>query len=734
MNSAKGYIMKAIISVALLGANAAAEEIYPFKAGKWGYLSEQGKVVIEPQFDDVELFSEGIAAAKKGEKWGLIDTKGNWVAEPQFDKLEHYCDEIWLIDETKDGKRLFSYINSKGKMIIKPSPNTYLACTGVNGMLVVNIGHNHGLLDKDGVEILKFEYERIDFREQNGVFYGVVGYYKQGERSSRYGVLDEHGKWILKPEFHWIDIKNHYALLQKEGKWGFYDLKNRETLADFVWDDKSDGYEGTAGRYLVPVWQRLYPPQDRGYKEYGLISREYGFVSIATGRSRIIAPTFDKIEPLSEGMIAVRGGNGKWGFVDEEAKVAIKPRFEEVLPFKNGLASVKFEGKWGCIDKKGKWAIAPTYSEIGDFDEKGFAPARTMADSGGKWGFINKNGEWAITPAYSKVGVFDADGLAPAAVIIDDHHAYGVIDRAGEWVVHPNPKFENIGSFTLNGLARAGFLTSTGWIYGYINKKGEWAIKPRYRGAGDFNDCGIAFVNTGGAMDEGYIDSRGRSVRLPKSFSYYNLNKYCSASQGAFVTADGSVHPNIMNLLKNNYIIMNESFSPKVEIIGVWDDGHIAKTGLIDAMGNVLIKPMPDIFFKNPFSESDFARIYRIINNQTILGIINIKGEFVFDFGDYDIDHKFCEKGLARIQRQKDGKWGLINREYKIVVEPQYDGIHYDMMCYNNLFLAEKKDEKTGFRRQYWLEKDGAVRFHVDKVGDKYILKNAKGEILWQTK
>jgi hypothetical protein len=147
---------------------------------------------------------------------------------------------------------------------------------------------------------------------------------------------------------------------------------------------------------------------------------------------------------------------------------------------------------------------------------------------------------------------------------------------------------------------------------------------------------------------------------------------------------------------------------------------------------------MPDIYFKDPFYESDFARIHRVIDNGTkvkvILGIINIKGEFVFDIGDYDIDQRFCEKGFARIQRQKDGKWGLINSEYKIVLEPQYDGIHHTMMWHNNLFLATRKDEKTGVALQYWLDKDAAVRFHTDMIDGKYVMKNAEGEILWQSK
>jgi hypothetical protein len=737
------HIMKAIVFAAILVAqNAAAEEIYPFEAGKWGYVSEQGKVVIEPQFEEVGFFTNGVATAKQGGKWGLIDTKGNWLAKPQFEKLEHDCKEIWWIENIRaeDGKRQYDFINSKGKIILSADDNQRLVCTGVNGMLIMYSGimggYDYGLYDKDGVEILKPEYDWISFRELDGFAYGVAKYLKKGEINSKYGVLDAHGKWIFKPEFHHINIENHYAFIQKEkgSNFGLYDLKNRKMVIDFILDDYGERYpikEGGYSNTLYAIWKRFDSPQNGKY-------RRYGFVSIAN--IRIITPVYVEIsENLSEGLIAVREENGKWGFVSEEAKVAINPRFEEVLFFENGLAGAKFEGKWGYINKKGEWVIAPAYSEVGAFDNGGLAPVRAIANSGGKWGFIDKKGEWIVPPAYSEVGAFDSEGLAPVAKITDRRHAYGIVNRAGEELFPPNSGFERIGPFASNGLASASFFSPLlGWVYGYIDKKGKWAIKPRYRSADNFNDCGIAFVQTGGAWEGKYIDSKGKTIRLPEKIYFSSLSDYCKASQGAFITADGSVHPKIMNLFKNNYIFsVTKSYNPKVAFVGIQESGERFQAGLIDDKGNMLINPMPDIYFKNPFDKSDFARIHRIIEKDNkimvIVGIINIKGEFVFDIGDYDIDGEFCEKGFARIKRQKDGKWGLINREYKIVVEPQYDDIHHTMMWHNNLFLATRKDEKTGFERQYWLDKNAEVRFHTDRVEGRYVIKNAAGEILWQS-
>ena len=51
-------------------------------ARKYGYIDKSGKVVIEPQFDYVRDFSEGLAVVEKDGKWGVIDKNGKVVIEP----------------------------------------------------------------------------------------------------------------------------------------------------------------------------------------------------------------------------------------------------------------------------------------------------------------------------------------------------------------------------------------------------------------------------------------------------------------------------------------------------------------------------------------------------------------------------------------------------------------------------------------------------------------------------
>lgn len=64
--------------------------------GKWGFIDKSGKLVINPQFDNTGMFSEGLGNVCVGKcgtfgdkpdesKWGFIDAAGKYVVNPAYD-------------------------------------------------------------------------------------------------------------------------------------------------------------------------------------------------------------------------------------------------------------------------------------------------------------------------------------------------------------------------------------------------------------------------------------------------------------------------------------------------------------------------------------------------------------------------------------------------------------------------------------------------------------------------
>ena len=54
-------------------------------------------MVIEPQFDEVNVFSEGLAMVDKDGKLGYVDKIGKVVIEPQFDDARNFCESLAMV-------------------------------------------------------------------------------------------------------------------------------------------------------------------------------------------------------------------------------------------------------------------------------------------------------------------------------------------------------------------------------------------------------------------------------------------------------------------------------------------------------------------------------------------------------------------------------------------------------------------------------------------------------------
>lgn len=56
--------------------------------GMFGFLDENQKWIIEPQFEAARDFKNGYAVAKLDGKWGIINKSGEWVIEPNYSGIK----------------------------------------------------------------------------------------------------------------------------------------------------------------------------------------------------------------------------------------------------------------------------------------------------------------------------------------------------------------------------------------------------------------------------------------------------------------------------------------------------------------------------------------------------------------------------------------------------------------------------------------------------------------------
>lgn len=62
------------------------------KNGKWGYIDENGKEVIDYYYDDALSFGQHLAAVKVEDKWGYIDLKGQIVIPCEFEGAKSFSE------------------------------------------------------------------------------------------------------------------------------------------------------------------------------------------------------------------------------------------------------------------------------------------------------------------------------------------------------------------------------------------------------------------------------------------------------------------------------------------------------------------------------------------------------------------------------------------------------------------------------------------------------------------
>jgi len=123
------------------------------EGGKWGYIDKSGKFVIMPQFDFAWDFSEGLAGVKIGGKWGYIDKSGEIVIKPQFYFALSFSEGLAGVciskECPKEGK--WGYIDKTGKIVIEPQFDD--AKSFSEGLARVWIGDRMTYIDKTGKDI-----------------------------------------------------------------------------------------------------------------------------------------------------------------------------------------------------------------------------------------------------------------------------------------------------------------------------------------------------------------------------------------------------------------------------------------------------------------------------------------------------------------------------------------------------------------------------------------------------
>ena len=350
--------------------NLNAQKLFPVeKKGKWGYMDEGGKMVIDFKYDLDQKFNEGYASVALGNMPCLIDINEKRIVDTGiYQFIGMYSEGLVSVMDYKF-KRF--YLSNKGAVALSLPIEIYdarpfykgLARVGKKvdivqnkfGFDISNLGYMFGYMRKDGSMATGFDFEDCDDFEEG------VSRFMQG---TKFGLIDSSSKVRLEPSYQMISAFNEdIAVVNAMGKFGYINKDGKE----------------------------------------------------------LIAATYDYAMPFNEGLAAVEI-QGKLGFINTSGELVIQPLYDDVRPFSAGRAGVLYMGKWAFIDAKGNYIYQPYFEAVGYFNE-GVCPVKVK----GKWGAIDLQGKILVPFEFDNVGIFE-NGIAE--VIYRDLNLY--VNKRGE--------------------------------------------------------------------------------------------------------------------------------------------------------------------------------------------------------------------------------------------------------------------------------------------------------------
>ncbi len=407
-------LLAGVAVVALLGVGAAAWSMGAFggKGGggmateidlglmpvaygeNCGFVDEDGKIVINPQFDGAGFFTkDGVAPVSNGGKWGLIDRKGSYVVNTQFDSILMLDGGDTLLVQV-GGQ--WGTADRKGAYIINPQFDE-MGPFDEKGRALVQSGDQYGFIDRKGAYIINPQFESVAMSGDDDMT--EIVYFTKGMAAAstdrKWGFIDESGKWVINPQ---------YTAVGQFGENGLAPVlvttveTTENTRAAEAWEQRQQSAEQRAA-----AWGYSYERPERPDFSQEIETHRWGYIN--TSGEMVIQPQWEQAGGFGPGGLAPVLVGEDWGFIDSEGNLKINPQFDMVGEFADGpggvVATVAVQGdrnsyRWGVIDASGTYKINPQFRAISNFDRNG----RAVVSSGEKFGMIDASGTYVINPMY----------------------------------------------------------------------------------------------------------------------------------------------------------------------------------------------------------------------------------------------------------------------------------------------------------------------------------------------
>jgi len=177
-----------------------------------------------------------------------------------------------------------------------------------------------------------------------------------------------------------------------------------------------------------------------------------------------ITTKYEFVSDFSDGYAAIKKGD-KWGYIDKNDKIKIKPIYDWTSNYKDGIAVALIDNKYFFIDKNGNKIFNKGYSRARNYSE---GKAFVYEEEQNKSYFININGEVELSIGENRSNDFSESRCTMSYKDTGGRFKWKIIDENYNIIADD---LDTITSFN-NGIAFYGVIKNQNIKWGIINNEG----------------------------------------------------------------------------------------------------------------------------------------------------------------------------------------------------------------------------------------------------------------------
>jgi hypothetical protein len=445
-NDSKGKVVIPLGKYVFLNPIDEQDMILAKKGNKYGYINIHQNEIIPFKYEDIDLFSEGLAAAKIKGKYGYLDRKGNEIIAFQFDDVEGF-NSVGFAIVSKNSK--YGLINKKGNPIIPFEFQTIISLESVK-LIAVSKNNKWAFYSIQGKQLSDFIYDEVKFSQSSLVLVTKNG--KAGCLDSDLVEKIPFGKYNFRTSFN----QNGLAIVSSKRQFGVINEKDFEII----------GIKFDSIGWLQEEYRESDCFVAFKNKRLTLFTQKGNFI---IDNIKDYFKDFCNLNSKIKTIYQVQGLNGLSGVVDDNGNILIPLKYEEIGRFRaQNKTVVKLKGKYGLVDSKNAIILPIENDYITSYEEQRYYVIKKKD----KVGILDYNLKTIFDFVYQDISpcFYDKENY----FIIKKDDKYGVIDRSGRIIIPL--KYSEMSNWVEYGPGSNYHFVTKNNKYGLITKEGKVII------------------------------------------------------------------------------------------------------------------------------------------------------------------------------------------------------------------------------------------------------------------